>query len=42
MNQTHLHYALAGNIRIALFRHGELIPLSKGQTLDVYNFSESQ
>ena len=35
MNQTHLHYALAGNIRIALFRHGELIPLSKGQTLDV-------
>lgn len=35
INQTHLHYALAGNIRIALFRHGELIPLSKGQTLDV-------
>jgi serine/threonine protein phosphatase PrpC len=35
MNQTHLYYALAGNIRIALFRHGELIPLSKGQTLDV-------
>ena len=26
---------MAGNIRIALFRHGELIPLSKGQTLDV-------
>ena len=35
MNQTHLYYALAGNIRIALFRHGELIPVSKGQTLDV-------
>ena len=34
-NGTHLYYALAGNIRIALFRRGELIPLSKGQTLDV-------
>lgn len=30
-----LYYALAGNIRIALLRGGELIPLSKGQTLDV-------
>lgn len=30
-----LYYALAGNIRIALFRNGELIPLSKGQTLNV-------
>lgn len=34
-NETHLYYALAGNIRIALFRGGELIPLSKGQTLDI-------
>jgi Serine/threonine protein phosphatase len=34
-NSTHLYYALAGNIRIAIFRRGELIPLSKGQTLDV-------
>lgn len=34
-NKTHLYYALAGNIRIALFRGGELIPLSKGQTLDI-------
>lgn len=34
-NGTHLYYALAGNIRIALFRRGELIPLSKGQTLDI-------
>lgn len=34
-NETHLYYALAGNIRIALFRSGELIPLSKGQTLDI-------
>lgn len=30
-----LHYALAGNIRLALFRNGELIPISKGQTIDV-------
>ncbi len=30
-----LHYALAGDIRIALWRNGELIPLSKGHTLDV-------
>lgn len=30
-----LHYGLAGNIRIALFRRDELIPLSKGQTMDV-------
>lgn len=30
-----LTYALAGNIRIGLLRRGELIPLSKGQTVDV-------
>lgn len=30
-----LHYALAGDIRIALWRNQELIPLSKGHTLDV-------
>ena len=30
-----LHYALAGDIRIGLVRNGELIPLSKGHTLDV-------
>lgn len=34
-NGKHLYYALAGNIRIALMRNGELIPLSKGQTMDV-------
>ncbi len=34
ISQTHLFYALAGNIRIALLRNEELIPLSKGQTLD--------
>lgn len=35
INRTHFHYAIAGNVRIALFRGGELIPLSKGQTLDI-------
>lgn len=30
-----LHYAVAGDIKIALLRGDELIPLSKGQTLDV-------
>ena len=35
VNKTHLYYAIAGNIQIALFRGGELIPLSQGQTLDV-------
>jgi len=29
-----LYYAIAGNIRIALFRNGELIPLSKGHTME--------
>lgn len=35
VNGETLHYALAGDIRIALWRNGELIPLSKGHTLDV-------
>lgn len=35
LNRTHLHYAVAGDVRIALLRGEELIPLSKGQTLDV-------
>jgi Serine/threonine protein phosphatase len=30
-----LFYGLAGNVQIALFRNGELIPISKGQTLNV-------
>lgn len=30
-----LHYALAGQVQIALFRSGELIPLSEGQTIGV-------
>lgn len=35
LNKTCLHYALAGDIRIAILRRGELIPLSQGQTMDV-------
>ncbi|KSV58611.1 hypothetical protein ASU35_12105 [Acetivibrio ethanolgignens] len=35
VNETKLYYALAGNIQIALFRGGEIIPLSKGQTIAV-------
>lgn len=30
-----LHYAIVGDIRIALMRGNELIPLSKGQTIDI-------
>ena len=30
-----LHYGVAGDVRIALLRGGELIPLSQGHTLDV-------
>jgi len=35
VNGRTMHYGLAGDIRIALFRNQELIPISKGQTLDV-------
>jgi len=35
MNGKQLYYALAGNIRIALLRNGEIIPVSKGQTMNV-------
>lgn len=35
VDEKHLYYALAGDIRIALFRGKELIPLSKGHTLDI-------
>lgn len=31
----YLYYAVAGNVRTALVRNKELIPLSRGQTLDV-------
>ncbi|MEY8356570.1 protein serine/threonine phosphatase 2C family protein [Lachnospiraceae bacterium 54-53] len=35
VNGVTLHYGLAGDIRVALFRNQELIPVSRGQTLDV-------
>lgn len=35
IDHTHLYYAVAGNVRIALKRGEELIPLSQGQTMDV-------
>ncbi len=35
INGITFHYGLAGDIRVALFRNQELIPISKGQTLNV-------
>ena len=35
MDADRLHYAVAGDIKTALLRGEELIPLSRGQTLDV-------
>lgn len=35
LNRSHLYYAVAGDIRVAVLRGEEIIPLSKGQTLDV-------
>lgn len=35
LNRSHLYYAVAGDIRIALLRGDEIIPLSKGQTIDM-------
>ena len=34
-NRDYIYYALAGDIKIALLRNNELIPLSEGQTIDV-------
>ncbi|WP_432665112.1 PP2C family serine/threonine-protein phosphatase [Wukongibacter baidiensis] len=31
-----LHYALAGNVKIFLYRNKEIIPLSEGHTVDIY------
>lgn len=33
--QGHLYYAAAGDVRIAIKRRGELIPLNQGQTINV-------
>lgn len=35
INHRHLYYAIAGDVRVALLRGDEVIPLSKGQTMDV-------
>lgn len=35
VNNGKMMYALAGNIKIAVFRRGELIPISEGQTINV-------
>ncbi|MCM1561009.1 MAG: protein phosphatase 2C domain-containing protein [Butyrivibrio sp.] len=35
LNHSHLYYAVTGNVRIAILRGEEIIPLSKGQTIDV-------
>ena len=35
MDKSYLYYAVAGNLHIALMRGQELIPLNKGQTMDV-------
>lgn len=35
IDKRHLYYAVAGNVRIALMRGEELIPLNQGQTIDV-------
>ena len=35
LNRSHLYYAVAGDVRIAVLRGEEVIPLSKGQTIDV-------
>lgn len=35
INNAQLFYTLVGNIRVAVFRNGDLIPVSEGQTLDV-------
>lgn len=35
LSRSHLYYAVAGDVRIAILRGEEIIPLSKGQTIDV-------
>ena len=32
---NYLYYAVAGNVKIAVYRNGSLIPLSSGHTIDV-------
>ena len=35
INDSKLFYVLVGNCRVAVFRNGDLIPVSEGQTIDV-------
>lgn len=35
INNSQLFYTLVGNCKIAIFRNGDLIPVSEGQTVDV-------
>lgn len=35
INDSQLFYVLVGNCRVAVFRNGDLIPVSEGQTIDV-------
>lgn len=35
LSRSYLYYAVAGDVRIAILRGQEIIPLSKGQTIDV-------
>lgn len=35
IDHSQLFYTLVGNSKIAIFRHGDLIPVSEGQTIDV-------
>ena len=35
INNSQMFYMLIGNCRVAVFRNGDLIPVSEGQTIDV-------
>ena len=35
VSEGSLYYALVGNCRVTVFRNGEIVPVSEGQTLDV-------
>jgi NMD protein affecting ribosome stability and mRNA decay len=35
IKDNYLHYAVVGNIKIAVFRKGDLVPVSAGHTIDM-------
>ena len=35
IKENYLYYALAGNVKIAVYRNGSLVPVSSGHTIDV-------